>query len=113
MLGIRHIRTLPDTSKTDGKAERFIQTMLREWTYTIPLPSSQRRAMDLPRWLACQNQHRSMLGSHDDHRLKASPEQPDQNPQLGRVHPFKERIHCPLNAVHVGGQFSRNARDCR
>ncbi len=58
MLGIRHIRTRPYTPKTNGKAERFIQTMLREWAYAIPFPSSHRRAIDLPRWLAWYNQHR-------------------------------------------------------
>lgn len=58
MLGIWHIRTRPYTPKTNGKAERFIQTMLREWAYAIPFPSSHRRAADLPRWLASYNQHR-------------------------------------------------------
>lgn len=52
MLGIRSIRTRPYTPKTNGKAERFIQTLLREWAYAIPFPSSDRRAADLPRWLA-------------------------------------------------------------
>jgi transposase InsO family protein len=32
-LGIKHIRTKPYTPKTNGKAERFIQTALREWAY--------------------------------------------------------------------------------
>ncbi|MFG1225244.1 integrase core domain-containing protein [Xanthobacter sp. DSM 14517] len=58
MLGIRHIRTWPYTPKTNGKAERFIQTLLREWAYAIPFPSSERRAADLPRWLVWYNQHR-------------------------------------------------------
>ena len=58
MLGIRHIRTRPYTPKTNGKAERFIQTMLREWAYAIPFQSSDRRVADLPRWLAWYNQHR-------------------------------------------------------
>jgi hypothetical protein len=52
MLGIRHIRTRPSTPRTNGKAERFIQTMLREWAYSIPFRSSDRRVADLPRWLA-------------------------------------------------------------
>jgi transposase InsO family protein len=58
MLGIRHIRTRPYTPKTNGKAERFIQTMLREWAYAIPFKSSDRRVTDLPRWLAWYNHQR-------------------------------------------------------
>ena len=58
MLRIRHIRTRPYTPKTNGKAERFIQTLLREWAYAIPFRSSDTRAADLPRWLAWYNQNR-------------------------------------------------------
>lgn len=42
-LGIRHIRTKPFTPKTNGKAERFVQTSLREWAYAKPCRSSQQR----------------------------------------------------------------------
>ncbi|PVE20701.1 hypothetical protein DC522_30765 [Microvirga sp. KLBC 81] len=58
MLGMRHIRTRPYTPKTNGKAERFIQTLLREWAYAIPFSSSDARAADLPRWLTWYNQQR-------------------------------------------------------
>jgi transposase InsO family protein len=58
MLAIRHIRTRPYTPKTNGKAERFIQTLLREWAYAIPFRSSDTRAEDLPRWIAWYNQQR-------------------------------------------------------
>ena len=58
MLGIRHIRTRPYTPRTNGKAERFIQTMLREWAYAIPFRSSNARAADLARWLAWYNHQR-------------------------------------------------------
>ncbi len=58
MLGIRHIRTRPYTPKTNGKAERFIQTMLREWAYAIPFKSSDTRAADLARWLSWYNERR-------------------------------------------------------
>jgi transposase InsO family protein len=58
MLRIRHIRTRPYTPKTNGKAERFIQTLMREWAYAIPFRSSDTRAADLPRWLAWYNHQR-------------------------------------------------------
>jgi len=58
LLGIRHIRTRPYTPKTNGKAERFIQTLLREWAYAIPFSTSHARAADLPRWLTWYNQQR-------------------------------------------------------
>lgn len=58
MLGLRHIRTRPYTPKTNGKAERFIQTLLREWAYAIPYPSSDSRARDLPRWIDWYNRKR-------------------------------------------------------
>ncbi len=58
--------------------------MLREWAYVIPFPSSHRGgAVDLPRWLASITTTGPLLDSHDDSRLKHSPEQPDQNSQLG------------------------------
>jgi len=58
MLAIRHIRTRPYTPKTNGKAERFIQTLLREWAYAIPFRSSQTRAADLHRWVDWYNRLR-------------------------------------------------------
>jgi transposase InsO family protein len=58
LLAIRHIRTRPYTPKTNGKAERFIQTLMREWAYAIPFSSSETRTSDLPRWIAWYNQHR-------------------------------------------------------
>jgi len=52
--GLRHIRTKPDTPKTNGKAERFIQTALREWACAQAYPTSQRSAEELPFWLHLQ-----------------------------------------------------------
>ena len=57
-LKLRHIRTKPYTPKTNGKAERFIQTALREWAYAKPYPSSDQRAAELPTWLHRYNWHR-------------------------------------------------------
>lgn len=57
-LGIRHIFTRPYTPKTNGKAERFIQTLLREWAYGLAHPSSNARNADLPRWIDWFNRSR-------------------------------------------------------
>jgi len=57
-LGLKHIFTKPYTPKTNGKAERFIQTALREWAYARAYPSSAQRADDLPAWLHRYNWHR-------------------------------------------------------
>jgi transposase InsO family protein len=57
-LGLKHIKTKPYTPKTNGKAERFIQTALREWAYAQAYPSSNRRAAELPTWLHRYNWHR-------------------------------------------------------
>jgi transposase InsO family protein len=57
-LRIRHIRTKPYTPKTNGKAERFIQTALREWAYARAYQTSDQRAADLPIWTHLYNWHR-------------------------------------------------------
>ena len=56
--GLKHIRTKPYTPKTNGKAERFIQTSLREWAYARAYPTSDDRAAELPAWLHRYNWHR-------------------------------------------------------
>jgi len=57
-LRLKHIRTRPYTPKTNGKAERFIQTSLREWAYARTYQSSDQRAAELPAWLHRYNWHR-------------------------------------------------------
>ncbi len=52
-LGLRHIRTKPSTLRTDGKAERFIRTILIEWAYARACTSSVQRAAQLPFWTNC------------------------------------------------------------
>jgi transposase InsO family protein len=54
-LGIRHIRTRPRRPQTNGKAERFIRTMLREWAYAAVYGSSPERAAALPGWVERYN----------------------------------------------------------
>jgi transposase InsO family protein len=56
--GLRHRRTRPYTPRTNGKAERFIQTLLREWAYRRAYPSSRQRTEALPAWLYYYNWER-------------------------------------------------------
>lgn len=80
-LGLKHIRTRPYTPKTNGKAERFIQTSLRDWAYARAHNTSRERAAELPRWLHRYKWHRphgsigsmppiSRLGLSEDNLLR-------------------------------------------
>ncbi len=65
-LGIRVKKTLPYRPQTNGKAERFIQTLLREWAYFRVYVSSNERLAVLPIFLTHYNQHRE----HSSLKLK-------------------------------------------
>jgi transposase InsO family protein len=55
---VRHLRTRPYRPRTNGKAERFIQTLLREWAYAAAYQTSHQRALALTPWLNYYNQRR-------------------------------------------------------
>jgi len=57
-LGLKQIFTKPYTPKTNGKAERFIQTCLREWAYAKPYQHSDQRTAQMTHWLHAYNWHR-------------------------------------------------------
>ena len=57
-LGLRHLRTRPYRPRTNGKAERFIQTLLHEWAYDRIYGSSAERTAQLQRWLTHYNYRR-------------------------------------------------------
>ena len=56
--GLRHIASRPSTPRTNGKAERFIKTILTEWAYARAYSSSDQRAAELPKWIYMYNWHR-------------------------------------------------------
>jgi transposase InsO family protein len=58
-LDIRHLRIRPYTPRTNGKAERFIQTLLREWAYRFAYSSSHERRRWLTPYLHFYNYHRA------------------------------------------------------
>ena len=58
-LRLRHKRTRPYTARTNGKAERVIQTLLREWAYRFSFRSSSERNALLSPYLHFYNAHRA------------------------------------------------------
>ncbi len=56
--GLRHLRTKPYRPETNGKAERFIQTLLMGWAYKRSYRTSNQRAKALPKWLRYYNEQR-------------------------------------------------------
>jgi transposase InsO family protein len=84
-LGIKHLRTRPYRPRTNGKAERFIRTMLAGWAYGAIYRNSDERRQALPGWLDFYNRRRP-------HR------------SLGRQTPI-ERLHA-LNRNNVLGSHN-------
>ena len=73
--GVRQLRTRPYTPRTNGKAERFIQSLLREWAYRRPYATSAIRTRALGAWLHYYNWHRCHSSLHDEppvSRLRAA-----------------------------------------
>jgi transposase InsO family protein len=58
-LGVRHKRTRPYRPQTNGKAERFIKTMLGEWAYARPYRSNDERLAALAVWVDSYNHERT------------------------------------------------------
>jgi len=77
-LRLQHLRTRPYRPQTNGKAERFIQTLLREWAYVRPYRTSGLRARALPIYLAYYNRerpHGSLCGRPPISRIRLRREQ--------------------------------------
>jgi transposase InsO family protein len=62
---IKHLRTKPYRPQTNGKVERFHQTMAREWAYGLSYRSSAHRTLAVPHWLEHYNTRRPHSGISD------------------------------------------------
>ncbi len=74
VLGIKHLRTRPYRPHTNGKAERFIRTLLGGWAYGAIYRNSDERRRALPGWLDFYNRqrpHRSLSRQAPLERLHA------------------------------------------
>jgi transposase InsO family protein len=78
-LRLRHLRTRPYRPKTNGKAERFIQTLLREWAYKRPYSTSIQRTDRLPRYLNHYNLRRPHAALNKRTPAQRLSEQPVEN----------------------------------
>ncbi len=89
-LGIRHLRTRPYRPRTNGKAERFIRTMLGGWAYAAVYRTSDERRAALTGWLDFYNRRRP-------HRIL------NHQTPIQRLHALNR------NNVHLGRRASRSA----
>jgi transposase InsO family protein len=78
-LKLRHLRTRPYRPRTNGKAERFIQTLLRGWAYKRPYPTSAQRTDRLPRFLNYYNLRRPHAALNKRTPAQRLGEQPLEN----------------------------------
>ena len=72
VLGLKHIRTRPYTPRTNGKAERLIQTLCKKWAYAMAFQNSEERNRWLPRYLSIDNRlrkHSAIGGQSPQQRL--------------------------------------------
>ena len=109
-LGLRQIFTRPYTPKTNGKAERFIQTALREWAYARAYHNSDQRSAELPYWLHRYNWHRphGSLKANTTHQSPRSIRgQPVEAPQLANARKGK-----PAAPIAVTLSSCRRVRTC-
>lgn len=110
-LGLKHIRTKPYSPKTNGKAERFIQTALREWAYAQAYHHSDQR---LACWLASNNM--TMQGNSMIIKLNAANAATTAAPRNSKIRGYadywrgaevdRNQLAAPLPDCHSSaGQF--------
>jgi Integrase core domain len=102
-LGIRHLRTRPHRPQTNGKAERFIRTLLQGWAYGAVYGSSTQRTRALAGWMHFYNHQRPTAPSTTSRPSPAYARRttcsgPTPRADLERA---SGRAHCSLAAASV------------
>ena len=102
LLQIKHVRTRPFTPRTNGKAERFVQTSLREWAYARSYALSADRTAALKPWLDSYNTSRPHFGLNGQPQSSASPllstTSRDMTSRQTLLHTLNQlRSHSPLS----------------
>ena len=98
--GIRHLTTRPYRPRTNGKVERFHQTMAREWAYGLPTaPSTPQPA--LPHWLDHYNTRRPTARSAADPRSAAFTTPVGRTPSTTKGAPWDALRWCTLVRSYV------------
>ena len=90
--GIRHLTTQPYRPRTNGKVERFHQTMAREWAYGLAYRSHRQRNQALPHWLDHYNRHRPHSSIGDRPRSAAF------TTSVGRTASYTVELNLGVNA---------------
>ena len=96
---LRYIRTKPHTPRTNGEAERFIQTSLREWAYAQAYTSSQARQYALADWLG----HYDTARPHTALASRPPATRLGQNPFLGLIKRGRSFVPTWLVTLAPGG----------
>ena len=100
-VGLRHNRTRPYAPRTNGNAERFIQTLCKEWAYGMHFLNSAERIRWLPRYLSIANRHRkhsatATAGTHlSSGSWSCSADEPCETQHLERSARNKRRLDRP------------------
>ena len=109
--GIRHLRTEPYRPRTNGKVERFHQTMVREWAYGVVYRSHRQRNQALPHWLEHEAGHgRCPLVAMeldvgqpqvvvDDYNARRPHSSLGDRPPISRVHNVRERASATVTML--------------
>jgi transposase InsO family protein len=98
-LSVRHKRTKPYAPRTTGKAERFIQTLLREWAYRFSYQNSEERKGWLSPYLHFYNYHRA----HSAVAYNAPISRLDRNKVLKRNSKPSDTVDIGVGSDAIGG----------